>query len=334
MVIGMTTAQQQEPESVATPSLEAARFEFEKALEASKLELEKRKLKQARVDTWTKFVSTIGVGVVVAGGLQLYSNAEATVSRSRDEEAHKVQAERAASAQKAQIAIELTSSREKALSDLRASMFNALLQHYFKQADDRERIAILELMALNFRDAVQIRPMLELLQIQLREKHGVHDAQILSAELWRAAHRIVRDQLEQIRQTKEGEVCNLTIMIGQVAHSDCFPLLAMRLQKVVDQSKINLQINVENGKLLDQTHFNEGFEVSYFDTPMIDYTTVRAENSKGWRYAIVLHKVSADEMSAEIGVALLPTTPVDAERRYSFDELLGDFLNPEIPASN
>lgn len=61
--------------------------------------------------------------------------------------------------------------------------------------------------------------------------------------------------------------------------------------------------------------------------PMVDYTTVRLSSPAPWRYSIVLHDVARDGKSAEIGVACLPVSPVGAERRYAFDELLEQFLH-------
>ena len=308
--------QPQDTGQIASSSPEAARFAFDKDLEGRKLDLEERKLKQARVDTWTRLVGTIVAGIIVTGAIQWYGI-------SSDEAARK----RAQSAEQAQIAIQLTNAREKALSDLRAQMFNALLQNYFKQANDRERIAILELIALNFRDAVRIRPMLELLDTQLRKIRDPREQHKLRNDLRRAARSVIRDQLEQIRQAKDGGVSRLKLAVGQSASPECFPLLAIKLLKAADDSAILVQTNSKDGNLLAKSELADSFEVSYFDTPMVDYTTVRSASLNVWRFSIVLHEVAPDRKSAEIGVACLPVSPVGAERRYGFDELLERYLH-------
>ena len=174
-----------------------ARTQFDREIEERKLDLEERRLKQARIDTWTRFVGTILVGALIAGGVQIYSKQADTRARDLDRRAESATNDRAQKATQAQIAIQLTNAREKTLTDLRAQMFSALLQHYFKQADARQRIAILELMALNFRDAIQIRPMLELLDNDLQQTHDGRTVEKMRTELNRAAHAMASDQLEQ-----------------------------------------------------------------------------------------------------------------------------------------
>jgi hypothetical protein len=319
------------PNEIVPPepsNLEEKRFAFEQSIESQKLHLEVRKLHQAKFDTWTKFLSTIVVGVIVTAGVQFYTWSSDRSAKARAEVAERAATARAQSAQRSQVAIQLTNSRERALSDLRAQMFNSLLQNYFKQANNRDRIAILELMALNFRDAVQIRPMLDLLESQIRATSRTAETAALIYELRHAAHIIIRDQLEQIRQTREGAVCSMKLEIGVTANPDCFPLLSVRLTQVIDASKIAVQTNSSDGALLSPVNLLGSFEVSSFDMPMIDYTTVRSANSQAWRYSILLHNVAADQKSAEIWVALLPNSAVDAERRYAFDEILDQFLNP------
>src|SRR5689334_7904478 len=129
------------PNDVVTPeasNLEEKRFAFEQSIESQKLDLEVRKLRQAKFDTWTKFLSTIVVGAVVAGGVQLYSWSSDRHAKARAEVAERAATARAQSTQRSQVAIQLANSRERALSDLRAQMFNSLLQNYFRQANNRD----------------------------------------------------------------------------------------------------------------------------------------------------------------------------------------------------
>lgn len=152
----------------SSDKLAAARFEFDKQVEERQSRLEERKLRQARFDSWSRVIGTVVVGLLITGGLQWYSIRSDSEARHRAELAQKAQKEREESTQQAQVAIQLANAREKALSDLRAQMFNALLQNYFKKATDQERIAILELIGLNFRDAVQIKPMFEVLDAEFQ----------------------------------------------------------------------------------------------------------------------------------------------------------------------
>ena len=303
------------------------------ALEERKLELEERKLGQARTDTWTRFWVTILVGGLITGGFnyiiwqanqdaQTQARAAEKTEKERAERVEKAEKERAERGQQVQVAIELVNAREKASTDLRAKMFNALLQNYFHNATDREQIAILELIALNFRDAVQIRPMLELLDVQILVNSNSAERIALRTELRRAAHVIVKDQLEQIRQSKKGEVSRTKIAVGEAVTVPCGPNVAVRMLGAKDDSTITLQRSGADGSAEDRK-----FDVSYFDMPMLDYKTVRGTPPNDWRYAIVLENVMPDRKSAEIAVACLPQNYVSAERRYAFDDLLGDYLN-------
>ena len=132
-----------------------SRFEFDKQVEARQSQLEERKLKQAWIDTWTRFIGTLLVGVLITGGVQWYSvrsekeaktRAESAQKAQKDleEAAQRAQKDREEATQRAQVAIQLANAREKALSDLRAQMFNTLLQNYFKQAREQEQVAILD----------------------------------------------------------------------------------------------------------------------------------------------------------------------------------------------
>jgi len=312
--------------------LAAARFEFEKEVEDRKSELEERKLKQARVDTWTRFIGTLAVGLLIAGGIQWYSIRSENDAKLRAEANQKEQREREQSAQEAQVAIQLANAREKALSDLRAQMFNALLQNYFKETTDEDRIAILELIGLNFRDAVQIKPMFELLDARLRARAATPGNTQLGTALRRAARIIVRDQLNQIQQAKDGGVCRMTLKVGEAASPACFPGLRIKMRKV-DQFTIAVRTNSKDGVLLGKPDWEargEDFVVTYFDMPMVDYKAVLSSSSERWRYSIVLYGTSVEEKTADIALALLPVSAVGAEYRYAFDELLEKYLRPTV----
>ena len=172
-------------------------------------------------------------------------------------------------------------------------MFNALLEHYFKPARGYaadaadgmaektamlERIAILELIGLNFRDAVQIKPMFEMLEIELSEieKLSSSEKNDLQAALRQSANAIINDQLHQIRQAGDGAVCSLKIHVGESTKPECFPLLSVMLLKV-DQDAVEVRINTSDGQLLnrDEDVVGDAFGVTYYYMPMIDYTVVR-----------------------------------------------------------
>ena len=227
------------------------------------------------------------------------------------------------------VAIELVNAREKSSAELRAQMFNALLQNYFREASDREQIVILELIALNFRDAVQIKPMLELLDTQFKEMPSSPEREKLRVELRRASRVVIRDQLEQIRLSRDGDVNEAKIAVGKSEPMTCGPDVQLRVLNIEDDSAVTVQTEYLDGKPR-----GEPFQLSYFDMPMVDYKTVRSAGSNVWRYAVVLQDVASDLKYAKIGIACLPVSQVGAERRYAFDELLEQYLFPASGAGS
>src|SRR5262245_16711357 len=95
--------------------LAAARFEFDKQVEARQSQLEERKLKQAWFDTWTRLITAILIGLLLTGGIQCYSAVAQKAQKDREEAAQKAQKEREEATQRAQVAIQLANAREKAL---------------------------------------------------------------------------------------------------------------------------------------------------------------------------------------------------------------------------
>lgn len=327
-----------------TPSpeeLAAARFEFDKQVEDRRSQLEARQLRQARFDTWSRLVGTVVVGLLITGGIQAYGIQSEREANARAESAQQAQKEREESTQKAQVAIQLANAREKALSDLRAGMFNALLQNYFKEATFQERIAILALIGLNFRDSVQIKPMFEVLDAQLRAKAPTPETAQLRAALRNAAGHIIRDQLNEVQFATDGIVCRMKLKVGETASPDCFPQLAIELRKL-DRSSIEVRTNSKDGELLAEAERDasgereerDTFVVTYFDMPMVDYKTVLSSRGGGrWRYSVVLYETVEKDRVADIAVAILPIDAVGAQHRYAFDELLKAYLTPPPAAA-
>lgn len=291
---------------------EGTRFRLQQELENRKLELEERKLEQARSESRARVWSTIlisGLATVLLGVYARWSEERAQ--------------ERARSAEKTRVAIDLVNAREKASTELRAKMFESLLQNYFRDAGELEQITILSMIALNFRDAVQIRPMLELLNYRISQNADEEKRTQLRNDLRRAARLVIKDQLEQIRMSKDGEVFYQTIAVSDSVRVHCGPDTSLRLVEIKDDFTVNLQATRHDGSTTEKP-----FDVSYLDMPMVDYKIVRSSAAEPWRYAVVLQDISLERKSADIAIACLPVSQVGPERRYAFDELLEKYLFP------
>lgn len=350
---GDTDRPQEANATGSTREAAAARFEFEKQAEERKTQLEEKKLKQARFDTWARFAGTVALGVLVTGGIQWYgiraegeAKARAVIAEdarnTRELAAEEARNTRQLAAQQtqktierhkqqAEMVIQLTNAREKALSDLRARMFDSLIQHYFQLGSEAERIAILQLIGLNFRDAVQIKPMFELLDWQFANGDLSSEQKGPARKALRGAARsIIRDQLSQIRQSTDGVVCQLELNVSDTKNPECFPTLTVELVEV-EESKIRVRTNTRGGAFLetpDEAHEGwDDFTVTYFDMPMVDYTAAtRQTDLEPIRYSIVLSETG--QKTARIAVAVLPLSAVNSQHRYAFDELLQDYLFP------
>lgn len=208
----------------------------ERDSEEKKYQLELKKLRQARLDTWTRFLGTVLVAGAITGAIQWYGIREEKETNIRTEKE-----------QQAQMLIQLANAREAALTNLRAQMFQALLQNYFKQANQRERIAILELIGLNFRDAVQIKPMFELLDTELNipSSSKQEEITILRKVIRKSAQSIIKDQLDQIKQAPDGAVCELDLKIGEWQETKCFPLLRLKLEEKPSSDGITIRTNTK-----------------------------------------------------------------------------------------
>lgn len=324
----------QPEESGATVSqrgIEAGRLESEKQAEERKARLEEKKLRQARFDTWMRFAGTVALGVLVTGGIQWYGIRSNTEAKKRADIARTSKEIIERKVQRGQMLIQLTNARENALSDLRARMFDALLRSYFKEPGEAERIAILQLIGLNFRDAVQIKPMFELLDYQFKGPGPDENKRKEARESLRSAARsIIRDQLSQIRQSEDGCVDRLELNLNdsRSGSPDCLPGLKIELL-MVEEAKIEVRTNTRDGDFLEATDEVRAdwdrFTVTYFDMPMVDYTAA-TPGGEPLRYSIVLSLADDKAKTARIALAVLPLDAFDPQRAYAFNELLKEFL--------
>ncbi len=291
--------------------LEVEKLAFEKEKEINRLKVESDKLAQARKDTRSRFVSSFLVTVIVTVGLTLFGR---YYEHQRASEAQK--------SRKAEMTIQLINAREKANNDLRASMFKVLIDFYQKEPGQMSAVLLLELVGLNFKDTVLLKPVFENLYQDENTSEDQKEA------LRSASRKIVNDQLGAIRQSRDGEVCQLTLTKGETNSAWCFPPLYITLMESTDDS-VTLRTNSNEGFISEgrDTEGGSEFDVNYFDMPMIDYTVSSTGNEDVWRYSIVLVRSSNEETT--IAVAKLPQDSYSAQMPFRFDELMSDYISPK-----
>ena len=112
---------------------------------------------RTKKDFWD-IVEVVGKSVLaidVTGGIAFYG----IVVESRLKEEERARADLAAANREAQTLIQLVNARESATANLRAQMFKTLLETFFDPKSAESQIVVLELIGLNFRDSIQIKPM-------------------------------------------------------------------------------------------------------------------------------------------------------------------------------
>jgi hypothetical protein len=279
-------------------------------------------------DFWDKldivvkgFLGVVVTGVITAFGFYLNSQQNAVnLKNSQIEEENR----------QARTLVELVNSRETAMVQLRSQMFNSLLDKYLTGDDLDSKIAVLEMIGLNFRDAIQIKPLFEHLDQRLAQ--SVNAAAFATAsgggeaaprgKLRNAAGRVIKDQLDQVRMTEDGAVCEMTLVEGADAQLvPCLFNLKLRLTEVDDRGvKIRPESDSANFRVEDRLA-KEGFFVTYFDMPMVDFTSMDFGFGK-IRYSVVLREASEANGSATVAVAVLPATALTKQNAYLFDELV------------
>lgn len=301
--------------------LEREKWEYQKQWQKLENEIELKKLKQAKLDTWVRgLISGIlgtAIAVSISASIALYG-----------QKAEEEKTRRAEEQRKQETLIQLVNSRESSDSGLRAQIFNTLLQHYFQEKDFRTQIAILEIIGLNFRDALHTKPMFERLHLEIKEK-AENPKEMLEA-LRKASGRIISDQLQQIKQSFEGDVCEIEYQIDPKTWKSqkplCFQDLAINLIDIKDDH-ILVQTNSKDGILLENNREKNGddFTVSFYDMPMVDYTSVASKGTV-WKYSIVLKEINLEDNIVKIAIANLPELSFSTNEEYKFDEMLKKYL--------
>lgn len=304
--------------------LETQRFEFEKLSETQNQELQRRQISQARWDTFWRFFGSAVISGGIAAAITVYGTTAEEAATNRATIRAAQQSQDAADNRRSEILIQLLNAREAADSNLRARMFEALLANYFEDPDERSQITILEMIGLNFRDAVQVKPMFELLDIELKRK------KIDRAPLRQAAKAIIADQIKEIRHARNGGVCSYEFAEGDEKTPECFPRLTVKLIEIAEEGDaIKVRVNSKDGALLDKAEIDNGdkFSVTYYDMPMTDYTII-AQGRVSSRYSIVLQTLDLKAKKAKIAIAVLPINSFSTQQEYKFDEAMDEFLNP------
>jgi hypothetical protein len=221
-------------------------------------------------------------------------------------------------------------------------MFSNLLQHYFRPASEtsgvddlsstleamESRIVVLQMIGLNFRDAIQVKPLFEQLdrEIQALDRGSPEEREVIASTrrlLRNAAEKIVVDQVKQIESASNGITCSVKLELGEVSVPECLSYVGITLEAVSkNRDFISLSVRDQTQESAEPVEF----DVSYFDMPMVDYTRM---SDPPTTYSITLRDIP-EVGSPRIFVAVLPTRSYRGSEAYRFEELLGEFIDPEL----
>jgi hypothetical protein len=252
-------------------------------------------------------------------------------SRSREaEQNRKEQAAQAEANRRAQVVIQTLSSRQATVADLKAKMFTTLMQNYFKGGEARPKI--LELMALNFQDDFELRPLFDNLDAELKDQAG-------KTELRRVARNIVGREIANLVGSG-GNVCELDLTQsaadklrcnGVDAGESCQEGLAMANGGGVTCVPISLRllkVQEDRIRVAASADDKDGFEVSYFDMPFTDHSS-----RGGLTYSVVLAGTDQKQGSARIKLVLFPQNYFSGTNKLKLDQRIGELLDQDFSTS-
>lgn len=257
------------------------------------------KTNDKRKDAWDKADIVIkGIGIaVISGAITLYG-IWANNSREREAEINR----------KAQLFVQTMSNRETSESNLRAKMFEQLMNHYFEKKDEEAQLLFLKLIALNFQEYLNVKPLFEHLDRKLTS--SLHRMELRKVAKDTVGHQIV--ELEG----SGGEVWKTDwLEKGKVTR---YGPLDMKL----------LQVNEGSIRISTLPEDENGFEVTYFDMPYVDNSTINA-----MRYSVVLSGIDLKGERAKVKIVIFPENYLSPRDRPRMDCLITDLLNTqETPA--
>ena len=229
---------------------------------------------------------------------------------------------------------EIMSSREKADSDLRKEMFNAIIQAFLdpQKATLDEKVLALELLAYNFHDVIDLSPLFKHVARSIAE--SAHQKKsTLSRQLERVAREVIDKQLATLADG--GMLTTLSLSFdqvekgGQTLDERVYPIRADRPQ-VSGQRYIfvealhsyrdsrEIKVRLESGAPEDRfdPEIDIMFKVGFFDFPMIDNTRV----SHSQRIGIALTRWT--DYGAELALVYFPGSRASLKEKPYYDEVI------------
>jgi hypothetical protein len=224
---------------------------------------------------------------------------------------------------------QLMSSREQAESALRKDMFVSIIQTFLRpqSASLEDRMLNLELLAYNFHESLNLKPLFVHLQKQVEAAPGPSQAEF-SGRLNKVAREITTRQMVLLEQV--GKKFSRTVDFdkfranpgGLELEPENLTLdgterefMLSVLEVDPKRKELTMELGVRTPKESPIVR-RLTFHVSYFDFPMIDNTRL----SRDQRCAVVLNEFG--EAGADLTLVYFPGSYASLKEKVSYDEVV------------
>jgi len=247
-------------------------------------------------------------------------------------EGSKVIDRRQAAETNARLYSELMSRREESESSLRKDMFVSIISSFLQpQAGDLDtKVLNLELLAFNFHESLNLKPLFLDLQRRLATTRDPH-REDYRVRLNRVAREITARQLfalegrgASFRRSVDLEELDKVGRTGlpldsehiEVEGQSCETgLRVLEVDRAQQQLRVRLEVRSSEGNR-DLSDARATFDVGFFDFPMIDNTRL----ANGLRCAVTLAAFSPD--SADLVITCFPGEYASLKDRMFYDEVI------------
>jgi hypothetical protein len=239
---------------------------------------------------------------------------------------------------------ELLSKREESEGALRKDMFVSIIQTFLRPGTVAldERILNLELLAYNFHESLNLKPLFLYLERQVLESRDPHKKDYMG-RLYRVASEISRKQLLVLEGAgqKTDRIIDLdnfkknpggfpldtaTLTLDGITRQ--FSLLALAADPQTRQINVRLEIKTPKDALGNVETSSAEFWVGYFDFPMIDNTRLPHDQ----RAAVVLNNF--EDGAADVTLAYFPGSYASLKDKASYQEVLQNLMKTNASIRN
>jgi len=302
-------------------------------------------------DTWDKLavIASLLVPISVAAvgfAGTWYLNKE----RTREEGERVSQQERET---RDRLYVELQTSRERADSELRKSMFDSVIRTFLRpeSREPAELVLALELLAYNFHEVIDLGPLFKHVEGIVRQAKSPNDRDEYVRRLERAAAEVTEKQLAALKDASvivsddvsfaevEGKPEGVRLFRNSSGSKDHEGAVLLEesdrgvtraradvigVDRELKQLRVKLYVYrlppaaglAGGAKVAEEPEVDIPFDVSHFDFPMIDNTRL----TNGRRIAIVVEKWEQDY--AKVALAYFPGSRASLKEKPYYEELM------------